>query len=230
MKLTTEITGGLLALTIGMIACGGKGSPAANTAAKPANTNTAANAAAPKKEENAKAALTDSKRPDGKAKTASKKVPVPESWVYVYDSAKGYGFSVPSGSTGGSETHEGVNTFIALTPPPAEVGVVVITFKDKEMSKEDLLDVAEKFMGELGATVTAGELKGASEDYYVCEATVVSKDGKKSKNMILVGTDVSDNYVMIVGAEESKYAANLAIIDGIWGSFEMWSGGASGAN
>lgn len=227
MKLTTELTGGLLALTIGLTACGGKTSPTANTA-KPANTNTAANTAAPRKDE--KAALIDSKRPDGKAKTASRKVPVPESWVYVYDSAKGYGFSVPSGSTGGHETHEGVDTFIALTPAPAEVGVVVITFKDKEMSKEDLLDVAEKFMGELGATVTAGELKGASEDYYVCEATVVSKDGKKSKNKILVGTDVTDNYVMIVGAEESKYAANLEIIDGIWGSFEMWSGGASGNN
>ena len=174
--------------------------------------------------------MTDSKRPDGKAKTASKKVPVPESWVYVYDSDKGYGFSVPEGTTGGQETHEGVNTFIAATPAPAEVGVVVIAFKDKEMTKEDLLDVAEKFLGELGATVTAGEMKGASEDYYVAEATVTGKDGKKSKNKILVGTDVSDNYVMIVGSEESKYAANLEIIDAIWGSFEMWSGGASGDN
>jgi general stress protein 26 len=40
---------------------------------------------------------------------------------------------------------------------------------------------------------------------------------------ILVGTDVTDNYVMIVGTDESKFEANKEIIDAIWGSFEMWS-------
>ena len=43
-----------------------------------------------------------------------------------------------------------------------------------------------------------------------------------------MGIDVTDNYVMIVGTEEAKFAANEKIIDMIWGSFEMWSGGASG--
>lgn len=198
MKRTIELTSGLLALTIGLTACGGATSPTANNAAKPANTNTAANTAAPKKDDKAKPALTDAKKPDGKAKTASKKVPVPESWVYVYDFDKGYGFSVPEGTTGGQETHDGVNTFIAATPAPAEVGVVVIAFKDKEMTKEDLLDVAEKFLAEFGATVTAGELKGASEDYYVAEATVTSKDGRVGRDMVHhrkrgQGTDMPDH-------------------------------------
>jgi hypothetical protein len=35
---------------------------------------------------------------------------------------------------------------------------------------------------------------------------------------------------MIVGSDESKFEANKEIIDAIWGSFEMWSGGASGNN
>jgi general stress protein 26 len=59
---------------------------------------------------------------------------------------------------------------------------------------------------------------------------MTDKEGKKSKVKVLVGTDVTDNYVMIVGTEEAKYAANTKIIDEIWGSFEMWSGGSSGNN
>ncbi len=236
MKLKIVISLSLAAIVVSLSACGGAPKPAANNANanKPANANTNSNASsnanAASKDDKAKPALTDAKKPEGTAKTANRKVAVPENWIYVYDPAKGYGFSVPEGSTGGSETHEGVDTFVAGTPPPSEVGVVVISFKDKEMTKEDLLDVAENFLGEFGATVTAGELKAVSEDYYVVEATVTAKDGKKHKNKILVGTDVTDNYVMIVGAEEAKYAANQAIIDQIWGSFEMWSGGASGVN
>jgi hypothetical protein len=46
----------------------------------------------------------------------------------------------------------------------------------------------------------------------------------------MVGTDVTDNYVMIVGGDEEKYNANVKTIDEIWGIFEMWSGGASGNN
>jgi hypothetical protein len=45
---------------------------------------------------------------------------------------------------------------------------------------------------------------------------------------MLVGTDVTDNYVMVVYTPEDKYEANKSIIDQIWGSFEMYSGGASG--
>lgn len=232
MKRTILLTTSLLALAVGLSACGGGTSPAANNtaSAKPANSGAATNAAAPKKNEKAKAPLAGARKPTGKAKTTGSKVPVPENWVYVYDEVKGYGFSVPEGSTGGSETHDGVDIFTAVTPAPAEVAVVVIAFNDKEMSKEDLLDIAEKFFAELDETLTAGELKAASEDYYIAEATTTDKDGKKSKSKIMVGTDVTDNYVMIVGTDEAKYAANLEIIDAIWGSFEMWSGGASGDN
>ena len=52
----------------------------------------------------------------------------------------------------------------------------------------------------------------------------------EGKLRILVGTDVTDNYVMILGAEDAKFAANEQIIDEIRVGFEMWSGGASGGN
>lgn len=43
----------------------------------------------------------------------------------------------------------------------------------------------------------------------------------------MVGTDITDNYVMILSADESKYAANAKTFDEIWSSFKIWSGGGA---
>jgi hypothetical protein len=48
------------------------------------------------------------------------------------------------------------------------------------------------------------------------------------KGKILVGTDVTDNYLVLVGGDADKFTANEKTIDEIWGSFGMYSGGASG--
>jgi hypothetical protein len=228
----------IIAFALGMFGCTASVSTNTTTnAAKPANsTNTTAPAnkaantnSTTKTDAKTKPALKDEKKPtDGKAKTTGKNIPVPENWVYVYDESKGYGFSMPEGSTGGQEGVDGVETFVGATPAPTEAAVFVITFKDKQMTKEDLLNVSVKFLEEMGETVKPGTLSGESDDYAVADATSTSKDGGKSKWKILVGTDVSDNYVMLVGTEESKYDSHKDIIDAIWGSFEMWSGGASG--
>jgi len=202
------------------------------TTAKPVNTasspaaNKAANSDTTAKSDKTKPALTNEKKPEGTAKTA-KNNPVPSDWIYVYDENKGYGFSVPAGTTGGQETSDGVDTFVASTPAPSELGIVVISFKDKDMTKDNLLDVAVKFLEGMGETVQAGKLTDESDEYAVAEATTMA-GGKKGKAKILVGTDVTDNYVLIIGGDEDKYTANLKTIDEIWGSFEMWSGGASG--
>ena len=50
----------------------------------------------------------------------------------------------------------------------------------------------------------------------------------KYKMKTLLATDVTDNYLMFVGTPEKDWAANEATVDELWGSFEMWSGGASG--
>ena len=225
----------LLAITafaaLGMTGCTASfstGNNAVANAAKPANTtvasNTNSNSTSSKTDAKPKPALKNESKPtDGTAKTAKKGNPVPENWIYVYDEAKGYGFYVPEGSTGDSETVDGVDTFIGSTPAPSEIGIVVIAFKDKEMTKENLLDMAVQFLEEMGETVKPGNLTAESEEYAVAEATTTSKDGTKGKAKILVGTDVTDNYVMLLGTDESKFAANEKIIDEIWGSFEMWS-------
>jgi hypothetical protein len=198
---------------------------------KPANTagNSANTATAPKKDEKPKTKLENEKKPEGKP-TKVKEVSVPADWIYHYNEERGYGFSLPAGSEGTHETVDGVDVFIAGTPSPSEIGVIVVAFKDSKLSKEDLLNQAEEILKSLGTTVETGKLTGESEDYAVAEATMTRADGGKSKAKVLVGTDVTDNYVMIVGSEEAKYAANQKIIDEIWGSFEMWSGGASGNN
>ena len=229
----------LLVITIssfglGMFGCTFSASTGTNSttvATKPANTaanapaNTATNSA--KKDDKPKAKLADEKKPtDSKAKTA-KDNPVPDSWIYVYDETKGYGFSVPEGTTGGSETIEGIDVFRATTPAPNDIAIFVLAYKDKTLTKEDLLDHAVKFLEGLGVKVTPGKLKGESDDYAVADAETVDKDGNKEKQRILVGTDVSDNYVMILNAPEAKFAADEKTIDEIWGSFEIWSGGAS---
>ena len=64
----------------------------------------------------------------------------------------------------------------------------------------------------------------------VGDLTTEHPERGKGKLRVLLGTDVTDNYIMIIGTEEARFAANEEIIDQIWGSFEMWSGGASGGN
>lgn len=209
------------------------GTNGANTA-KPANsttTNTAApankpaNSTATANTDKPKAALANEKKPSGTAKTANKDVPVPADWIYVSDEVKGYGFSVPAGTTGETDNGGGVDFFSATTP--SGVDMFVLAYRDKELTKEDLLKFAVTFLEGMGQKVTPSALKGESDDYAVADATTTMEDGSKGKLRIMVGTDVSDNYVMILGADTDKFAANEKIIDEIWGSFEMWSGGAS---
>jgi len=67
-----------------------------------------------------------------------------------------------------------------------------------------------------------------SDDYSLATISSVDKDGKTTKGKVLVATDVSDNYVVLLGSPESEYKENEKIIDEIWGSFTMRSGGFSG--
>lgn len=203
-----------------------------NTANKPANSNAgSSNANAGAKPPEPKSEIKNEKKPEGtqsKAIPNDKKVPVPANWVYYSDEVKGYGFWLPEGSVGDSASVNGTDVFVAKVPSPSDVRVEVYAWKDKTLSKEDLLKMTIDDMKEQGETVTAGTLQGESDDYALAEASSVDSDGKKYKMKILVGTDVTDNYVMVVYTPEDKYEANKQILDAIWGSFEMYSGGASG--
>jgi hypothetical protein len=160
----------------------------------------------------------------GTAKTVNKTIPVPQNWDYIYDQKKGYGFYVPTSSTAQSIKESGVDVMVINTGAPTDIDIFVLAFKDKTLTKDDLLAAATAFLKELGQTVTPGKLQAESDNYAVADATTVLEDGTKGKLRILVGTDITDNYIVILGASPQNFAANEKTIDTIWGSFEMWSG------
>lgn len=176
--------------------------------------------------------LQSSARPAGESKAVSQALgrkgaePSRGNWLYVYNSRKGYGFYVPPGSTGDWGRVQKVDTFAGATPN--EVGIYVFAWKDRNATKETLLSDAGKILSGMGENVTTAEFVGTGGDYAVAEAASVDANGVKSRMKVLVGTDITDNYVMIVGCDENKFNAKKDTIDAIWGSFEMWSGGGTG--
>jgi len=187
--------------------------PAPAPAAKPANSNTAAPA----------------QKAPGKGLPAAKVVPVPSNWITMADEQKGYGFKVPEGTQSQTKTTNGVDVFIAKTPEPSSVNAIVMAYKDKNASKEDLLNFASKVLEAMGETnVKITDVVELSDDYSLGMISSTDEQGRVTKGKILVATDVTDNYVMLLGTDEKEYAANEKIIDEIWGSFSMASGGYSG--
>ncbi|MDQ4120169.1 MAG: hypothetical protein M3209_01720 [Acidobacteriota bacterium] len=176
--------------------------------------------------------LKSSARPEGDSKPVSQALGQKGgeasrgNWLYVYNSRKGYGFYVPPGTTGDWGRVRKVDTFAGATPN--EVGIYVFAWKDRNATRETLLSDAGNILTAMGETVTNAEFVGAGGDYAVADATSVDAKGVRSRMKVLVGTDITDNYVMIVGCDENKFNAKKDTIDAIWGSFEMWSGGGSG--
>ena len=204
------------ALALAAAGCGGGAKPAANTPAtsspaKPSNSNSTA-AASPKNE-----------------KKAPSTNPVPADWIRMHDDAKGYEFMVPQGTKDQQETKDGVDVYMASVPAPYDIGVMVVAFKDKDASKEDLLKRAENVLKAFGEKdIKMEATKELSDDYSLVTFTSVGSDGKAGKGKILVATDVTDNYIMFVGGDADNFGSNEKTIDEIWGSFGMYSGGFSG--
>lgn len=203
---------------LALVAGGCSQKPAANTpstAATPkpaASTSTTTASSAPKAE-----------------KKAPSTNPVPADWVRMHNDAKGYEFMVPQGTKDAQDTKDGVDVYMANVPAPYEIGVMVVAFKDKTLSKEDLLQRAENVLKAFGEKDIKFEpAKELSDDYNLISFTSTGDDGKAGKGKILVATDVTDNYIMFVGGDADKFAANEKTIDEIWGSFGMYSGGYSG--
>jgi hypothetical protein len=168
-----------------------------------------------------------------KPSAASKKPPatnpVPADWIRMYDDIKGYEFMVPQGTQHQSQTADGVDVYMASVPAPYDIGVMVVAFKDKTLTKDDLVKRAENILKAFEEKdIKIDALKELNDDYSVCTFTSTGKDGKPGKGKILVATDVTDNYIMLVGGDADKFGANEKTIDEIWGSFGMYSGGSSG--
>lgn len=232
MKKTIKLTGVLLTLSLLLMGCTASVTTnTATTANKPANapSNTASNTSKSNTstKDASKTEIKDKKAEKPKdTKKQPKAATVPAEWIWYSDDVRGYGFSLPAGSVEGEKgTTDGVDYFSATTPD--DITVIVYAFKNKELTKQDLLDTAEKMLNSMGETVTVGTLASENENYAVADADSVDQKGGKSKLNVLVATDVTDNYVMFVRSDVASYEAKKATMDMIWGSFEMYSGGAN---
>jgi len=206
----------LLVSVLALVAAGCAQKPAANTANTSSSPTT-----------------SGSPKPAGSPKANEKKPPttnpVPSDWVRMYNDVKGYEFYVPAGTKDSSQNVDGVDVYMASVPAPYDIGVMVIAFKDKTLSKDELIARAENVLKSFEEKdIKIEPAKELSEDYSLATFTSTGKDGKAGKGKILVGTDVTDNYIIIVGGDADKFAANEKTIDEIWGSFGMYSGGSSG--
>jgi hypothetical protein len=199
------------ALTTGACAQKPAGDTAASSTPKPAASVSTASAS-PKNE-----------------KKAPSTNPIPADWIRMHDDTKGYEFQVPQGTKDAQENKDGVDVYMASVPAPYDIGVMVVAFKDKTLSKEDLLKRAENILKAFNEKdIKIDPAKELSDDYSIAAFTSTGDDGKAGKGKILVATDVTDNYIMIVGGDADKFGANEKTIDEIWGSFGMYSGGFSG--
>jgi hypothetical protein len=226
-KLKVIVLTATILLSLAAICCSGSKAPA------PAASNTNAAAAKPAaKPGEIKVGKPGDKAPDNaKMIPESARVAVPTDWVRFYDDDKGYEFYVPDGTKNDWQTIEGVDVFLGKLPEPANVGVIVIAFKDKSSSKADLVETAKKFLGEMGEKdIKVGTPQVISDDYDLLDVSSTSDKDGVTKAKLLVATDVTDNYVVLIGSPEAKFKANEKIIDEIWGSFGMYSGGASGSS
>jgi len=200
----------LTAVAVFALACS-KPAPAPNTAASTPKPATA------------------SASPKSTPKKAPAANPVPSDWIRMFDDVKGYEFMVPQGTNHQSQTVDNVDVYMASVPAPYDIGVMVVAFKDKTIGKDELLRRAENILKSFEEKdIKIEPAKELNDDYSVATFTSTGKDGKPGKGKILVATDVTDNYIMLVGGDADKFAANEKTIDEIWGSFGMYSGGYSG--
>jgi CO dehydrogenase/acetyl-CoA synthase delta subunit len=191
-------------------------------AQKPA-TNTATSTPAPSSSPAASKEKTTKKLPESKIN------PVPADWITMSDEVRGYEFKVPQGTQHKTDTVNGVDVYAANVPAPYDINVLIFAFKDKTLSKDDLMKKVEgvlQSMGEKDVKVT--DIKELSDDYSLASISSVDEKGKATKGKVLVGTDVTDNYIVMIGVDADKFSANEKTIDEIWGSFGMYSGGYSG--
>lgn len=193
-------------------------------AQKPA-VNSATSTPAPGSSPAASSAKTTKKLPDSKVN------PVPADWITMSDEVRGYEFKVPQGTQHKTDTVNGVDVYAATVPAPYDIGVLIFAFKDKTLTKDDLMKKVEGVLSSMGEKdVKVTDVKELSDDYSLASFSSVDEKGKATKGKVLVGTDVTDNYIVIIGNDADKFAANEKTIDEIWGSFGMYSGGASGNN
>ncbi len=88
----------------------------------------------------------------------------------MYNPARGYSFEVPKGTTEEhNETQDGVDVYIGTTPKPSELTVLVVAFKEKKLTIDDLFKASESILKELGFLLSHSKEESLSDDYALAE-------------------------------------------------------------
>jgi hypothetical protein len=201
MKLS-RLTGMMVVgLTAGLMGCGG------GAASSAGGTNTAKAPVAKKKPSKQK---------------GDKPLEVPAEWEEWRDEVKKYGFSLPKGTKTSQKTSDGVEFLEAMLPAPHKVDALAAVWRDKTLSKDDLFGEAKGLLETLGSS---GVVYAGCEDldnvFRVCDVEFTT-NGEKAKGGVLVGTDVSDNYIMIAATPEADFEKNLPTIGSLLGSYFLF--------
>ena len=170
-----------------------------------------------------KAASTGKKR---KVKVAALARTVPDDWITVRDNVRGFDFQVPNGSKRDQVTKGNFTIYGAQVPKPNEIDVLVVAFKDKTRTKEDLFDDVDDVLEAAGCKdVKLSNKKEITTNFSECIVTYIDDDGSTpSKGKALVVTDKTDNYMMIAGSPAATFKVEEPTIDAIIGSLSMDSG------
>lgn len=233
MKIRTILVSCILSTVLLISACG------KSTTTTPAPTNSPSTKASPKATTNkpkTNTKLKPGEKPantpaNSKAVPEGKKVPVPADWVSVYDQNRGYEFQVPDNTKDDWQSvDDDTDVYVALLPDPAKVVVMVVAYSDSDSEKDKILVKAKSILEKMGEkdikfNDTKEEL---NDDYYLVEFSSQDSKGEKTKGKLLVGVDVNDNFLMFVASPETEYKNNEKVIDEVWSSFRMYSGGLSG--
>jgi hypothetical protein len=218
----------LLVASLALVACS-KEKPAGSsdsttTAAPIVKQATSAPAPVPTAPQAAKATAAAPKK-----LPADKKRAVPAEWTRLADPKAGFAFSLPSEAQLASDVHDGVAMHIAELDKPHRVRAAVTVYKDASKTLDALeSDVKEVLQALSNKDVKILGRRELTGDYRLVDVESTDEHGEKWRLKALVATDVTDNYLFIVGSPSREFAADEATIDEIWGSFEMWSGGANG--
>lgn len=161
-----------------------------------------------------------------KGSPTGKVVPVPADWITIEDEELGYSFEVPKGTEHAVEKKDNFVLITAAPPEPIAAKVILLAFKNRKDTKENLLKFAMGWLKGLQVkTITPGELVEVSKEYSVADyAGTVPMGAFKGKALVATGNN--DSYVMMVMVDAAKFKANEEVMDEIWGSFSILPAGA----
>ena len=170
--------------------------------------------------------ITNRMQDDGGARRraipAGKAAPVPTEWTTYTDEEKRYQLRLPKGALTDSRVVDGFDRFIASVPEPRKEAVMIVTFRESRFSKDELLEAAKRTLEKVGEqNIKIDSRIKINDDFELVNVSSAASGGPVTHLKLLLGTNDTNNYIVIIGSVEPYFKADEREIDSIWGSFVM---------